>query len=294
MTARETTPEVPSEVRAAARRGEPDRYLAATLAAPSARPALVAIAAFSAELARIPASVSEDMLGQIKLQWWRDALAQGQRGTLSGHPVADAVVAAALRHTLSPELLTAMIDAREQDLAGEMPPDQAGFEAYLEATEGAAFRLALAVLGARRAEDRSLATLAGLAYGTARVLARLPLLLRGNGFPLPADRLWAAGFDAKQWPALSKTGQDADTGREAEAARRLREGLQAGAQAAHAKVRARCRSLPRTVRPALLPLVMVEPYFRAQSGRSHLATAPDASPLGRVLRIGTAHLTGRI
>ena len=61
-TSRET-PVVAAEVRDAAMRGEPDRYLAATLAPPEARADLAAIAAFAAELGRIPATVSESMLG---------------------------------------------------------------------------------------------------------------------------------------------------------------------------------------------------------------------------------------
>ena len=63
-------------VAASARSGEPDRYLAALLAPPDARPHLLALAAFSSELARVPSLVTrEPAMGEIRLQWWRDALA---------------------------------------------------------------------------------------------------------------------------------------------------------------------------------------------------------------------------
>ena len=91
--------DIPREIRDSAVRTEPDRYLAATLAARPVRPALAAIAAFASELARIPATVSEPTLGDIRLQWWRDTLAAGrasQRRVLSGHPIADALVEACL------------------------------------------------------------------------------------------------------------------------------------------------------------------------------------------------------
>jgi phytoene synthase len=279
---------IPPEVREAALRGEPDRYLAATLAPPEARPALAAIAAFSAELARIPATVSEPLLGDIRLQWWRDALHEGRRGQHTGHHVADALVAAERRHGLAPELLSAMIDARELDLAGGLPQDDAGLAAYLEATEGHPFRLALDVLGARRAEDRALATAAGLAYGIARSLGRLPTLLHNGGFPLPAERLRASGVDpARLTEAPVQPGLK-------DAVAQVADDLRALARAALASLRGRWQGLPRQLGPALWPLVMVEPYFRAQSGRSLLVETADVSPLHRALRIGAARLTGRL
>ena len=279
---------IPPEVRAVALRGEPDRYLAATLAPPAARPALAAIAAFSAELARVPATVSESMLGDIRLQWWRDALEEGRRGLRTGHPIADAVSDAELRHSLSADLLTAMIDVRELDLSGRLPQDGAGLAAYLEAAEGHAFRLALDVLGAGRAADRALASAAGLAYGIARSLGRLPMLLHNGGLPLPADRLRAAGLNPAQLAAAPAAPE-----REQAVARVTAE-LRGTALESLAAVRSQWETLPRQFRPALLPLVMVEPYFQAQSGRSLLVEMVDVSPVARVLRIGAARLTGRL
>ena len=78
-------------IAASARAGEPDRYLAALLAPPSARPHLLALAAFLGELARVPARVTrEPAMGQIRLQWWRDAIA-APAGARTGNPVADAL-----------------------------------------------------------------------------------------------------------------------------------------------------------------------------------------------------------
>ncbi len=283
-----TVEAIPPGVREAAMRGEPDRYLAATLAPPAARPGLAAIAAFSAELARIPASVSEAMMGEIRLQWWRDALDDGRRGVLSGNPIADALIQAERRHNLAPELLLAMIDARELDLAGGLPQDDAGLTAYLEAIEGNPFRLALVVLGARRSEDRALATAAGFAYGVARSLGRLPMLLHNGGFPLPAERLRAAGLDpARLTETPPASGRD-------RAVSQVGAELSAKARTALVTIRGRWGALPRPMRTALLPLVMVEPYFHAQSGQALLGAIADVSPLRRAWRMGIAHLTGRI
>src|SRR4249920_224039 len=86
-------------VATSARAGEPDRYLAALLAPPAARDGLLALAAFSAELGRIGQLVTrEPMMGEIRLQWWRDALRPRDSGERTGNPVADALREAMLRH----------------------------------------------------------------------------------------------------------------------------------------------------------------------------------------------------
>ena len=64
---------------AAARAGEPDRYLAALLAPPALRPALLALAAFSAEIRRIPLLVHEPAMAAIRAGIYRDPFPEFQR-----------------------------------------------------------------------------------------------------------------------------------------------------------------------------------------------------------------------
>jgi 15-cis-phytoene synthase len=281
-------PAVSREVRDAAMLGEPDRYLAATLAPVQVRADLAAIAAFAAELGRIPSVVSEPMLGDIRLQWWREALERGREGHRSGHPVADSIIDAQLRHGFSPEVLLAMIDARELDLAGGMPQDDAGLAAYLHATQGHPFRLALGVLGAGAEQADTLARTAGEAYGIARLTGRLAMLIHNGGVILPAERLQAAGMD----PALLAA-DPLPPGCEA-AVRQVCDALEVRARAALAQLRSRWLEIDRTWRVALLPLAMVEPYFKAQSGRQSVLDMRDVSPFARVVRIGMARLAGRV
>lgn len=63
------------------REGDRDRYFA-TLFAPAAfRPHLFALAAFSLTIARVRDAVTNPIAGEIRLQWWRDALQGEARGT---------------------------------------------------------------------------------------------------------------------------------------------------------------------------------------------------------------------
>src|SRR5262245_42758491 len=102
-------------VLAAARSGEPDRYLAALLAPGPARPALLALAGFLGELQRVAALVREPAMGTIRLSWWREAMEQ-PAGTRTGNPIADAMREVARVRALPPELIGAPIDARTRAL----------------------------------------------------------------------------------------------------------------------------------------------------------------------------------
>jgi phytoene/squalene synthetase len=57
-------------------RGDPDRFRAAMAAPPPARNVLFPLYAFNLEVARAPQVASEPLIGEMRLQWWRDALAE--------------------------------------------------------------------------------------------------------------------------------------------------------------------------------------------------------------------------
>lgn len=276
-------------LREAAMRGEPDRYLAATLAPRTIRGPLAAIAAFAAEIGRIPSSVSEPMLGSVRLQWWRDALAKACQsgGQRTGHPVADAFAATAVRYGIDAGWIEAVLEAREFDLSGGLQSDDRGWQAYLDATEGHVFRMAFAVAGLDRKAGDALSLQAGCAYGLARALARLPMLLHNGGLPLPSDRLKAAGVATDALADVPVT-----LATRAGVASVVRD-LQRVARTSLEQLRDQADAIDRRGRCVLLPLAMVEPYFRAQTPGVDLERMIDVSPLQRVARIGLAYLSGR-
>lgn len=57
-------------------------YAALQFAPADKRPALVAVFAYLAEIARVRSLVSEPMPGEIRLQWWRDTLSGTAHGTI--------------------------------------------------------------------------------------------------------------------------------------------------------------------------------------------------------------------
>ena len=129
--------EAATEVAALARAGEPDRYLAALLAPPPQREALLALAAFAAELARIPRrAVREPFMGEVRLQWWRTALGLDDGGGDSGgHAVAVAMRAAVRSHDLPGATLNDMIDAQVHELRQAPFQDDAAVKMVLHTCE---------------------------------------------------------------------------------------------------------------------------------------------------------------
>jgi len=101
-----------SEVREADR----DRWLASLFAPAERRPHLHALYAFDRELALVPHRVREALAGEMRLQWWRDALAGEARGDAAANPVAAALLDTIARCALPREPLDVLIDARALDL----------------------------------------------------------------------------------------------------------------------------------------------------------------------------------
>src|SRR5580693_2470065 len=89
-----------------------DRFLAALFAPIEHRGALYALYAFNIEIARVREIIREPLAGEIRLQWWNDAIAGNAAGDVQANPVAAALLAAMARYRLPGELLTGLIAAR--------------------------------------------------------------------------------------------------------------------------------------------------------------------------------------
>ena len=272
---------------AVAKAGEPDRYLAALLSAPGQQEALLALAAFSTELSRIPLrTVHEPAMGEIRLQWWRDALVFPPDLRI-GHPVADAVRKAVRSHELPSDLIEGMIDGRSlllhdtASFAGDVLSE------VLWKTEGALFALGAHVVGLPASADvHASCVAAGQAYGLARLLLALPAMLATGHVPLAKVQLDAAGL----------TGEELLAGVADARIERLVGDCSAHVRRNLSDARAFSATLPRGTRVAFLPLALVEPYLRTLEGAGAALLRPETriAPISRVCRIAAAHLFGRL
>src|SRR5947209_10206033 len=160
-----------SPVAALVRRHDRDRFQTVLFAPAARREALFALYAFNYELARVRESVTQPMLGQIRLQWWRENIAAAFTGNaIRHHPVVEPLAAAVREFGLTRDHFDRLIDARETDLADEPQASLAAVEDYAESTSAGLVYLALEVLGAHNSAAAEAAHHIGIAYAIAGLL----------------------------------------------------------------------------------------------------------------------------
>ncbi|MTD93662.1 hypothetical protein GIW81_04855 [Hyphomicrobium sp. xq] len=257
-------------VRDEARDLDHDRYLAALLAPAPARDALMTVAAFHGEIARIPTSVREPAMGAIRLHWWRDTLGGEKTAEATGSPVADRLRYAIESGALPIGDILSIVDAYETLLQPGALADAAALDAFLDASQGAAFRLSARILGVEEANARGIIGAAAQAYGRVQLLRALPLLLAKGHDPLAREPVqdWAPVVQ----PILARTRQSLG------------------------EVRRLMSVASLTLRTAILPVALVEPYLAAleRLGSRIASEQAGISPLSRVWRIYFARRRGRL
>ena len=183
-----------------ARRHDFERYLATLFAPRPRRPALWLLLAFNAEIARTREIVSEAALGEIRLQWWRDALeAAAADGPVRQHEVAAPLAEALRADALDPDLLHGLIDARMRDLDDAPMADEAALLDYAARTGGLLAEAMARAAGAGRTDAAARQSAQALGTGWA-----LTGILRAAGFHaiggrqlLPQSALAAGGAGAR-------------------------------------------------------------------------------------------------
>ena len=179
------------------RRFDHDRYLSLLLAEEPLRRSLLALYAFNLEIARTAESVSEPMIGQIRLQWWRDSIEGLYEGAARRHAVIQPLEEAIKAGQLSRGHFDALIEARERDLDPDPPESLAALERYAEATAVPLMLLALEASGVREGPALKAARHAGLAQALTGILRATAFLARQRRVLLPLKGMKAAEVSAQ-------------------------------------------------------------------------------------------------
>lgn len=172
------------------RKEDPDRYFACLYAPERKRRHLHALYAFSLELARVRELVSEPLTGEIRMQWWRDALCGEGRGDVTAHPIAGALLDTVKKFELPVQALKDLIEGRSFDLYDDPMPTRGDLEGYCGETSSSLMRLASLVLAdGRDPGGADAAGHAGVAYAITGLLRALPWHASRGQLYLPADML---------------------------------------------------------------------------------------------------------
>lgn len=259
------------------RRFDHDRFLCTLFAPPAEREALSALYAFNVEIARVRETVREPMLGRIRLQWWREAIAGIFAGSPQREPVAVALAETVGRFALTRGHFDRLIDAREFDLEDRPPATLDDLVGYAEATGAPLVTLSAEVLGVRDGTVAGAAEHLGIAWALTGLARAVPFHARTRRIYLPAATSRKAGLDVL---AMFERGSVQGVAEVVAAvAERAREHL--------GKARAGRTSVPRHALPAFLPATLAEVYLKrlAAAGWNPFDARVQRADAGRLVAL---------
>jgi phytoene synthase len=128
------------------KREDRDRYLASLILPQNKRPYVQALFGFCAEIASIRSRITEPAAGEIRLQWWTEALQGSRPGEMKQNPLSEALHQSVETFGLPPGSLIRLIAARRFDLYDDPMPDMETFEGYAGETASTPLQLAAMIL----------------------------------------------------------------------------------------------------------------------------------------------------
>jgi phytoene synthase len=274
--------DVTAHCAAIVRAGDRDRYLSDLFAPQDARRHLFALHAFDLEVSTIRGKVSDPTLGEIRLEWWRQAL----RGDHGGNPVAATLAETIASLGLPIAAFDNLLQARTFDLYDDPMRSLADLEGYAGDTSSAVIQLGAIILaGGEDPGTAEAAGYAGVALSLASILKALPRNTATGQSYLPADRMAAAGVDPAELRA----------GRGGEGLRAVVGEIRAVAGDRLDAARQAMAGLDRRLLPAFLPVATAGPSLRkmARPGFDPLHDSAEISPLRRQWTIWRAARRGR-
>jgi 15-cis-phytoene synthase len=255
-----------------------DRYLATLVLPVEARPHVAALYAFNADIAAIRDRVSGPQPGEIRLQWWNDALTGQGHGEVRQNPLADALLDTVERFGLPPGTFQRLIGARRFDLYDDPMPDIETFEGYAGETASTLLQLTAMILnGGEPVEQGDAAGHLGVAQAMIGHLRALGFVSSQGRIMLPWTILEANGVrETELFRGQDSEGLQAALGQIAELA------------ADHlAKARAAIAVLPPRVRPsfAIEALLTRQLALWSQHSSTPFAPPPDDAGWQKIARL---------
>ncbi len=249
-----------------------DRYLAVLYAPEDKRPALAALYAFNAEIARIRDVVHDALPGEVRLQWWRDLINGTEHGAVTGNPVAALLLDAIRDYHLPRSVFDAYCEARIFDLYNDAMPARNDLEGYCGETACAILQMACLILdGEAAASSAELSGHAGVAQAVSGLLRLMPLHRRRGQVYVPADILQAVGVSAEQFLKND----------EPQAVQRVVSALVALAREHYTAFEK--QPLPVSLKPAFLPVRLV-PLILKRAERKAASVAEQGVELSQLRR----------
>lgn len=174
---------------------DPDRFRAALFAEKEGCERLQVLYAFHYELAKVPELVSEPMVGQIRYQWWRDAVAEiYEDKPVRQHEIATPLAKLLRAHDVPRLWVDRLIDGRERDLDPRPFANLEEAKLYCRQTSGVLMQIAVKLSG-HEPDDAVLA--AGEAWGLTGLARAYSFYHQGMLSELDYDDICKAAQDSR-------------------------------------------------------------------------------------------------
>lgn len=161
---------------------------------PEVRAHLWSLYAFNHEIAKTREVVTDTNIGLIRLQWWRDALAEFyEKNEVKKHDVMTGLAAAIWRYNLPRDTFDHLIYAREFDLEDRQPGSLEGLCNYVDYTHTPLLRMAVIIAG-EDPDDPALQPVA-MAYSLAGLIRAVPYHMGQGRCFMPEDLMRRAGIN---------------------------------------------------------------------------------------------------
>ena len=192
------------------RKRDRDRYWCALLTVQPFQSDLFALYALNSEIAEIGISVTDPLIGQMRLRWWLDSLTQIYEGNPPKNPVALALSGLITKRTVSRSKLERLIEGRERDLDNRPMETLEALESYAYETSSILIELSLAIMGINNDMSRHTAHHLGLAWALLGTIRSIPYNIQRNRVMLPVELCKKHGLKSQTLLNQSDQGQCPD------------------------------------------------------------------------------------
>ncbi len=171
-----------------------ERYFSALLGPRDIRRGLFALYALNIELASIRERVTEDLLGEMRLEWWRENIRDIYAGNVRNHSITVELAHAIEQFEIELTYFERLISGRIFDMNDEPPEDLNALENYVTMTSGEVMVCSCLMSGASIEIDTALSM--GRYWGLTGIIRSIHFHASHGRVYLPRDLMREAGVGA--------------------------------------------------------------------------------------------------
>ncbi|MBB5074287.1 phytoene synthase [Bartonella callosciuri] len=226
-----------------------DRYISVLFAPKKKRRALAALYAFNVEVARIRETVHDPLIGEIRLRWWYDSIANGEMQNSKNNPILSDLFTAMTLFNLPRTAFLHYCNAQILDLYHNPIETLHELKAYCGETASTILQLSCQILDPDAAKDfKDVYEYGGIAQGLSGVLRLLSFMQSRYQYYLPADILKSVGINREELQSNWVSDKQKCY---------IVEAMVALSRDYYTKFYEHSTFLPKTLKPALLPLAII-------------------------------------